>query len=136
MYPKCLSPLQVLYEYLNDQAFTHLKDNIPDSTYITEGLKRNFISTDEHGNHTSLLYNSLQNFDNNAETFNDNFLFSNLVSITSTSTEIRGDISNYIVPLPLMVIDVSKGSNWTWNNFISPNAALNQVDGCSFQYYD
>ena len=136
MYPKCLSPLQVLYEYLNDQAFTHLKDNIPDSTYITEGLKRNFISTDEYGNHTSLLYNSLQDFDNNAETFNDNFLFSNLVSITSTSTEIRGDISNYIVPLPLMVIDVSKGSNWTWNNFISPNTTLNQVDGCSFQYYD
>lgn len=137
MYNKCLNPLQVLYDYLNDQALTHLiNGTLPDSEYINEGLRRNFITTDSNNKQTSLLYNANDEFDNNNENFNSNFLFSNLISTSGTNAEIKSDIQNYIVPIPLMLIDVSKSNDWTWTNFITPQAPIEKVNNCSFQYYD
>lgn len=138
MYNKCLNPLQVLYEYLNDQAFTNLTEsNVPDSGAIETGLQRNFINKDEEGNYTSLLYNINEPFDNNNIDFGNNFSLHNLVSISGSNVDIRSDISNYKVPIPLMLIDVSKDSAWTWTGFITPNNdRLNTVAACSFQYYD
>lgn len=137
LYNKCLDPLQVLYDYLNDQALTHLVENsVPNSDYINEGLRRNFITTNENKEHISLLYNTNDEFDNNSENFNGNFLFSNLISTSGTNAEIKSDIQNYSVPIPLMLIDVSKSNDWTWTNFITPNASISEAQNCSFQYYD
>lgn len=135
LYSKCLNPLQCLYEYLNDQAYTHLVDNHPDPQYIEDGLRRNFITTDNNNNHTSLLYNS-ENFNNNASNYNEYFSFSNLVSVTANGAAISKDISNYIIPIPLLFIDVSDSSNWTWSNFITPNSGIKLVQNCHFEYYD
>lgn len=137
LYKQCLNPLQVLYEYLNDEAFTHLvENNVPNSEAIEKGLQRNFISKDENGNFISLLYNENQEFDNNNSDFNDNFSLQNLVSISGSNVAIRSDISNYKIPIPLMLIDVSKSASWTWKNFITPNSNLTTVEACNFQYYD
>lgn len=137
LYKQCLNPLQVLYEYLNDEAFTHLvENNTPDSEAIEKGLQRNFINKDEEGNFISLLYNVNQDFDNNSSDFNDNFSLQNLVSISGSNVDIRNDISNYKIPIPLMLIDVSKSASWTWRNFITPNYDPGTVEACSFQYYD
>lgn len=137
LFNKCLDPLQVLYDYLNDQALTHLiGSSAPNSNYIDEGLRRNFITTNENKEHISLLYNTNDEFDNNSENFNGNFLFSNLISTSGTNAEIKNDIQNYSVPIPLMLIDVSKSNAWTWTNFITPKANISEVQNCSFQYYD
>lgn len=136
LYNKCLSPIEVLYDFLNDQALTHLINNAPDESYISEGLKKNFITTNENNEHISLLYNTNEEFDNNKTDFSDNFTFTNLISVLGTNTEIKRDISNYIVPIPLMLIDVSKANDWTWNNFITPNAKITAAQNCSFEYYD
>lgn len=137
LYKQCLNPLQVLYEYLNDQAFTHLIENkTPDSEAIEKGLQRNFINKDEEGNLTSLLYNVNQDFDNNSSDFNGNFSLQNLISVSGSNVDIRNDISNYKIPIPLMLIDVSKSASWTWRNFITPNFDPGTVEACSFQYYD
>lgn len=138
MYNKCLNPLQILYEYLNDQAFTHLDENhFPNSELIETGLQRNFINKDDNGNYIPLLYNITEQFDNNNINFENNFALHNLVSISGTNVDIRSDISNYKIPIPLMLIDVSKDSAWTWQGFITPNNdRLNIVEACAFQYYD
>lgn len=138
MYNKCLNPLQVLYEYLNDQAFSHLdENNFPNSELIETGLQRNFINKDDSGNYIPLLYNITEKFDNNNINFENNFALHNLVSISGTNVDIRSDISNYKIPIPLMLIDVSKDSAWTWQGFITPNNdRLNIVEACNFQYYD
>lgn len=137
LYNKCLDPLQVLYDYLNDQSLTNLVGNsYPNSDLINDGLRRNFITTNENKQHKSLLYNTDEEFDNNNENFNGNFLFSNLVSTSGTNAEIKGDIQNYSVPIPLMLIDISKSNDWTWTNFITPRAPISKVQNCSFQYYD
>ena len=128
LYNTCLNPLQVLKEYLNDQAQTHLKEGSPDSDYINQGLKRNFITS----NGKSLLYDEQQSFDNNSDNYNNNFTFTNLI----TNSGIRSDISNYSIPIPLMYIDVSQASSWTWDNFITPNTSIGTAGGCNFQYYD
>lgn len=133
LYNTCLNPVQVLYEYLNDQAYTHLSNGLPDADYIEAGLKRNFITVD---NHTSLLYNTNVTFDNNSDNYNDNFTFSNLIVIREDNAYIKDDIANYIVPIPIMLIDVSPTSSWTWDNFITPNSPLTAAGNCNFQYYD
>lgn len=136
LYNKCLNPIEVLFDYLNDQALTHLINNAPDESYISNGLKRNFITTNENNEHISLLYNTNEEFDNNKTNFSDNFTFTNLISIVGTNVEIKRDISNYIVPIPLILIDASKSNDWTWNNFITPNAKITTAYNCSFEYYD
>lgn len=137
LYNKCLTPMQVLYDYLNNEAYTHLTSQYePDTTYISDGLKRNFITTEPDGSHQSLLYNTTQAFDNNSTDFSDNFLFTKLISTSGTNVNIRADISNYIIPIPIMLIDVSKADSWSWSNFITPSSNITTAENCSFEYYD
>lgn len=134
MYNKCLNPLDVLYEYLNDQACANLKDGDPNTEYIQEGLLRNFITVDDSGKYQSNLYDPSQTFDNNAYLFTDYFSVNKLVE-NSPSFKVISTISNLVVPIPIMTIDVSNSAQWTWNNFIQANNNLEKTN-CDFSYYD
>lgn len=134
LFNKCLDPRQVLYDYLNDQAYTHLTaDGKPDTTYIDKGIRRNFFKIEEDGSYKSLLYDTDKAFNNNSDNYNDNFKLGNLVTISADNVNIRGDIKNFIVPIPLMLIDVNA---WTWTNFITSNVTLQEIEHGAFQYYD
>lgn len=137
LFNKCLDPLQVLYDYLNDQALTHLtKDYKPDTSYIEAGLKRNFIKSEEGGGYTSLLYNINKSFDNNSDNYNENFSLGNFIAVSADTAEIKEEVKNFSVPLPLMFIDVSSAESWTWSDFITPNSGIKEAANCKFQFYD
>lgn len=135
LFKKCLNPYQLLLEFLNNQARTHLlTSGLPDASYIDDGLLRNFIHRNEKGDLIPLLWNTSYNFNVNADDFSDAFTLENLISISDNSIEFRSDISNYRIPIPVMLLDVS--SAWSWNNFITPNAELTPLGGCALRYYD
>lgn len=139
LYKTCLNPYHILFDYLNNEARTHLMaDSSPDTEYIENGLKRNLITTSETGEKQSLLWDTTASFDNNNSDFSNCFTLGNLVSITGQDVSFRNDLnsSSYSIPIPMMLIDVSHDTSWTWKNFITPNSALNQVDNCRFQYFD
>jgi hypothetical protein len=77
MYNICLSPYDVLINRLNNQARVNLKNGIPDVDYISNGLRRNFLSPDsESGTQIvdSILYNIKESSDlsfNNNSTSSD-----------------------------------------------------------------
>ena len=139
LYKTCLNPYHILFDYLNDQARTHLlSDGSFDASYIEDGLKRNFISVDEESNKTSLLWDVTSNFNNNDSDFSDCFTLNNLISISGNDVSFRNDLNtaSFNIPIPMMLIDVSHDTSWTWKNFITPDSTLRQVDECRFQYFD
>lgn len=139
LYKSCLNPYQVLFDYLNDSARTHLlSDGSLDSEQIELGLKRNLITSSEDGNKVSLLWDTTAQFNNNLDDYSNCFTLSNLISISGDDVSFRQDLnsSNFDIPIPMMLIDVSHSTQWNWKNFITPNSGLDQVDQCRFQYFD
>lgn len=132
LWNKCLNPYELLFEGLNNQARTHLIDGLPDVSYIENGLKRNFIENKSGLN--SLLWKTDYLFNSNSDDFSEAFDLSKLISITDNEISFRSDISEYVIPIPIMLLDVSRA--WSWTNFITPNVNLGQVEGCRMQYYD
>lgn len=135
MYNKCLSPIDVLYEFLNDQACANIKNGNPDTDKISDGLKRNFISVTDDGNR-SLLYNDSMTFSNNEQDYSQFFSINNLVSVAG-GLQLKEEMKNMIIPIPIMTLDVSNSDIWTWSNFIQANNNLgDNYTACTFQYYD
>ena len=136
MYDICLSPYEILYDYLNNQAYAHHINGQPDTTYIVEGLQRNFIKNTDDGKQ-SLLWNVNETFNNNSDQFFNYFDLGQLLAFSGVNVEFKPNIiSDYNIPIPMMLIDVSHDTSWTWTNFITPGSKLEQVDGCFFQYFD
>ena len=136
MYDACLSPYEILYDYLNNQSYTHHINGQPDTTYIVEGLQRNFIKDTDDGKQ-SLLWNINETFNNNSDQFFNYFDLGQLLAFSGVNVEFKPNIiSDYNIPIPMMLIDVSHDTSWTWTNFITPGSKLEQVDGCFFQYFD
>lgn len=136
MYDICLSPYEILYDYLNNQAYAHHINGQPNTTYIVEGLQRNFIKNTDDGKQ-SLLWNVNETFNNNSDQFFNYFDLGQLLAFSGVNVEFKPNIiSDYNIPIPMMLIDVSHDTSWTWTNFITPGSKLEQVDGCFFQYFD
>lgn len=134
LYNRCLDPMEILNQRLNDLSYTHLTSKgKPDDSYIKNGLKRNFISKTE-GNEKSLLWDNTSSvqFNNNNEDFLNCF---NLTHFINSNGGLVADIGNYNLPIPILYLDVSGDGTWTWNNFISPNPSMNEVEA-SFYYAD
>ena len=135
-YNTCLNPYEVIQDCLNNEAYVNHVNGQPNSQYIINGLKRNFIK-DNKGERTSLLWNTAERFDNNADQFFDCFDLGKLISTDGNNVGfIPNIISDYSIPIPMMLIDVSQDSSWTWENFITPQSTLKKVVNCPFQYFD
>ena len=149
VYNNCISPYDILFDYLNNEAYCHLNGSEPNTRYIQDGLKRNFITVDGDGNP-----NSSKLYDINTVAEGTPLEF----DITSTTTELisyfpvnsfvvdNGDsgaalnsetLQNASIPLPILFIDVSSSSSWTWDGFIAPasGSGLPEITGTA-QYYD
>ncbi len=132
----CLNPYQVLVEYLNDQAKINYTDGEPNIKLITDGQARNFISGDE-----SKLYNTeypWKQINEEDRDFLKAFNLSNFIQQNGNKTTLNTNIKNFNIPIPVIFIDVSANSNWTWENFITPQSSSTKLDAASggFNYYD
>ncbi len=131
----CMNPYQVLTDYLNDQSRTIYSNGNPDMSLIAEGKLRNFI--DDNG---SSLYDTsvewVQTINN--ENFLDVFSLSNFVTMDGTTAHLNANIKNYTVPIPVVFLDVSANSLWTWENFTTPQSQTSTLQAveAAFEYYD
>lgn len=140
LYHKCLSPYDILCDYLNTLAMSHYHNGSPDMNYIKEGLHRNFIKTDANGNpimNGSVLYTHDDNtptaneFDNNSESLSDKFNIGNFVDISNIPC-LNKDLLNYDIPIPILFLNIA---GWKWEDFIQPNSPITETTA-QFQYYD
>ena len=155
MYNVCLSPFDVLINRLNNQARTNLKNGIPDTSYISQGLQRNFLTADDTGTKitSSILYklskDPLTNeiledpqFNNNATSNSDSGILNSYFSVSNfidaNTSKLREDIKNFSIPIPILYINVDKESSWTWSKFIAPQTNETKLPEVSAQveYYD
>lgn len=140
LYKTCLTPYEILFDYLNNCAYSNPINGQIDSSKIEDGLRRNFINIDDEGNRVSLLWNN-SGYSNNKTDFSSNFTLEELIAYEGNTIKFKDTINSnsYNIPIPMMIIDVSGSSSWTWENFITPTSQAGQleaVSGCPFQYFD
>lgn len=131
-YTTVLNDYDILINHLQNMAYTHFVDGRPDNTQITEGMNRNFLVLNANNEiETSWLWNP---------TLND-YSLDNFISTQynpSTGRIICGinpNIVNYNLPIPILFLDLSSSSNWTWGRFRGPDV-LDAAQNIPFNYYD
>lgn len=147
LYNVCLSPYDILINRLNNQARVNLRNSAPDTDYIEKGLLRNFLTSNEEGTNVkeSMLYDiNIQDisFNNNSTSsgqdgiLNSYFKVANFIDGVSQS--LRDSIKSFTIPIPIVYINVGGNSQWTWENFISPQTGDTALEKCSalIEYYD
>ena len=139
LYNKCLSPYEILIDYLNNLATSHFIDGKPDTSYIEDGLKRNFITYDETTKTMdSLLYQRMSSdriggthFNNTEEDLTRYFNVGNFIN----NGKLSSILSNYEIPVPIVFLKID---GWSWSDFIAPSTGATKLEATSaqFQYYD
>lgn len=136
LYNKCLSPYEILLDKLNTETYVYHTNGNLESRYITEGLKKNFLTVNSDNEIDSFLWNTEVEFDNDNTQFHDNFYLDRLISVDGPEIKISDNIQNYHIPIPIMLIDASSDQTWRWDNFIKPKTQLPKLENIPFWYYD
>lgn len=131
-YTTILTDYDILINHLQNMAYTHFVDGRPDNTQITQGMNRNFLVLNAAGEvETSWLWNPTLN-----DYSLDNFVSTAYNPSTGKITcSINPNIVNYNLPIPLLFLDLSSSSNWTWERFRGPDV-LDPAQNIPFNYYD
>lgn len=133
IYEKCLTPYDILVDYLNTKTVINNNGLEPNFNIINEGLKRNFFDTEKN----SYLYSfdKEDTYSNNEDDIAFNhFNLSKLIN----GDEISDQLDNFTCPIPIVYIDVSNNTNWTWSNFVKPmsSSGVLKTTSANLQYYD
>lgn len=134
IYNRELNDYDITIKNINNKVGFTYNNGSFDYDIITKELRNNFCERTSDGGVISHL------FDVNTENYTINFLVKtnaqgkyelNLENLTTYASSLG---------IPIMLIDVSSNSSWTFDNFISQQSVeLNQVvkaEGIRIQYYD
>lgn len=134
IYNRELNDYDITIKNINNKVGFTYNNGSFDYDIITKELRNNFCERTSDGGVISHL------FDVNTENYTINFLVKtnaqgkyelNLENLTAYASSLG---------IPIMLIDVSSNSSWTFDNFISQQSVeLNQVvkaEGIRIQYYD
>lgn len=130
IYTEVLNEFDIMCQHINNIISTNYLNNAPNYNRIDVELKRNFCSRDANGDIKSLLY------DQNAQQYTIDFLLdsNNRLDINKL-TESAKEIG-----VPIMLIDVSNDSSWTFNQFVkqqsSSSVTLPETENKVVQYWD
>lgn len=130
-YDKCLSDYDIMVNRANLLALTSYVDGSPDYTKIEAELKRNFCERAAGGSITSYLY------DLDTNTYTIDFLLND----SRTGLD-EGKLSDYAkaIGIPVMFIDVSSDSAWSFANFTTQQTAgsvsLGSTSNKVLEYWD
>lgn len=131
-YSAALNDYEILINHLQNRSYTNFVDGKPDDTQITEGFNRNFIDLDPAS--SQITQSWFWNI--NAKEYSlENFIKSEVSEGRAIAT-LNPNIDDFTLPIPLLFIDLSSSSQWTWSNFIAPQAVLGEVSNIPFIYYD
>lgn len=130
-YTTALTDYDILINHLQNKSYTNFVDGRPDDSLITEGFRRNFIDIDPN---TSQILDSWfwDTQDNNYSLAN--FIVNNVTEGKATST-LNPNIDEFTLPIPLLFIDLSSASEWSWSNFTGL-AKVGAAHNIPFIYYD
>lgn len=132
VYNIALTPYEIMINRANNLAVTNYLNDQPRYELIDQELLYNFCRRDNNETDdgiNSLLYNKI------SKDYNINFLFSN----NSLNQESLAAVAQNI-GIPIMYINVSSNSNWTFNNFANQqsnkNISLSAAENVVIQYWD
>lgn len=136
-YTRALNDYEIVINKLQSSAYTEFNDDgLPNDTLITDGLKSNFLKY----NQANKNIESSWLWDTNSNDYSlSNFVTSSYDEKTGLVTcKINENITSYDLPIPIMLLDVSTNSTWTWENFISTDANKfgDEAVAAKFSYYD
>lgn len=130
-YSTALNDYDILINYLQNMSYTHFNDGLPDDNQILDGLKRNFIELDSTtGQITNSWFWNIQNGNYSLS----NFII-NEVSEGKATSRLNPNIDSFSLPIPLLFIDLSAYSQWSWDHFKHDNN-FNPAYNVPFIYYD
>lgn len=135
-YSTALSDFDLVINQLQSKSLTKFTpEGLPDDDVIINGVKSNFIEVDSEGNITKSW---LWDIDTNEYSLS-NFVTSSYNPETKKTTcSLNDNIKNFTIPIPVMFIDISTSSDWTWDNFIDiASTSFGEAwVQCQFHYYD
>lgn len=132
MYSAELNDFDILINRLQNESYTNYIDGAPNSDMIIEGLDRNFLELDPTTNKISKSWF----WDTSSEDYSiGNFIETVIADTGATKTRISSQITEFNLPIPLLYLDLSSSSAWTWDNFITATK-LETVHNTIFNYYD
>lgn len=129
IYDKALSDFDVMVNYINNKVSTNYENMQPSYSLIDNELKTNFCERNADGSVKSLMFN----VDSNS--YDISFLLSNnILSEENLNAHAK------VLGLPVMLIDVSTDSNWTFNNFVTQQTVgqvtLSDTTNRTIYYWD
>lgn len=130
-YSAALNDYDILINYLQNMSYTHFVNGLPDDNQILNGLNRNFIELDPS---TGAITNSWFWNINSGGYSLSNFII-NEVSEGRATSKLNPNIDDFTLPIPLLFIDLSAYSQWSWSNFTT-SSDLDPVYNVPFIYYD
>lgn len=128
LYDTALTDFDIMANYINNKVSTSYVDNKPDFSIIASELKTNFCERASDGSITSYMFK-------NGE-YTIDFLLDGNSNLDATK------LNNYakVLGIPIMLIDVSTDSNWTFDSFVTQqtagNVSLPETSGRTIQYWD
>lgn len=136
LYSEALTDYDITLNNLQNEAYTHFtSDGIPDDNYILSGFERNFLEYDETNN---VITNSWL-WDNNLKDYSlGNFVLHETDQTGKVICKLNPNINTFNIPIPVLFLDVSSSSAWTWENFSAAfsQTSLEKVSNVRFNYYD
>lgn len=128
LYDTALTDFDIMVNYINNKVSTSYINNQPNFSIITEELKTNFCERASDGSVTSYMFK-------NGE-YNIDFLLDG----NSHLDVMRLNSYAKVLGIPIMLIDVSTDSNWTFDAFVTQqtagNVSLPETSGRTIQYWD
>lgn len=130
IYTVALNEFDIMTKHINNVVATNYLDSAPNFGLIDVYLKKNFCSRDANGQIKSLMY------DYNASQYTIDFLLNSNNMLDETKlTNIAKEIG-----IPIMLVDVSNDSSWTFNQFVKQQSAssstLSDTSNKVVQYWD
>lgn len=130
VYDTALTDFDIMTNYINNKArVTTTQAGLPDYSQIDKELRKNFCSRDAENNIDSLLYR------------NGQYTIDFLLDGTGNNLD-QQKLNDYAkaLSIPIMLIDVSGASSWTFNQFVQQQSvgqvSLGAAQGQRIQYWD
>lgn len=130
LFDYALTDFDIMINYINNKVSTSYSNGNPDFSIIPQELRTNFCERAADGSVVSYMFNK------QTGQYSIDFLLDGAGNLSEEN------LNSYakVLGIPIMLIDVSTDSAWTFNNFVTQqtagNVSLSPTSGKTIQYWD
>ena len=113
LYATALNPYQIVCDWINHLVTYELDNNALNTTLLNEKLQSNLITANDDGTYSCPIW------------YEDSFDTHNWIQINNGQLSPDGNL-HQICPIPIVILDLSSNSDWTWERFKQSWAGITQ----------